>query len=368
MSSGHPGSVRPDTGTDHLERARAFAREAGLGDPPASSWTPLTGGVSSDLWAVDLGDRTVCVKGALEKLRVADEWHAPLSRNAVEFAWLTFAGRECPSNVPAVLAHSADAGFFAMEYLDPATHPVWKTQLLAGDVRRDTAAAVGEVLGRLHDASTRDPSTRATFATDDNFRQLRLEPYFETTARRNAVVAPQLRQLEARTARTHLAVVHGDFSPKNILVGAGGPVLLDAECAWFGDPAFDVAFCITHLILKTVVRPDSADALLDGARALLAAYLDHVSWEESDALVRRTATLVPALLLARVDGSSPVEYITAPAARAAVRSTAITLLQQPSTSVGGVLDRVSGAFVLPVTDTAILRRRTNAVDASSRAS
>lgn len=332
------------SGSGHLARARAFVRDAGFGDPPASSWAPLTGGVSSDLWRVDLGDRTICVKGALEKLRVDDDWHAPLSRNAVEFAWLAFAARECPGTVPQVLAHSAEAGFFAMEYLDPVTHPVWKAQLLAGQVQGETATRVGDVLGRLHLASTRDPAARQVFATDENFDRLRLRPYFEVTAQRDAAVAAVLRELAARTRDTHLVVIHGDVSPKNILVGPTGPVLLDAECAWFGEPAFDVAFCLSHLILKTVVRPDRSGALLDSGRALVSAYLGHVAWEEPAQLVRRVVTLVPALLLARIDGSSPVEYITAPPLRAAVRRTAAGLLREPSGSLDELIRRVDGAW------------------------
>ena len=328
----------------HLARARAFVRDAGFGDPPASSWVPLAGGVSSDLWRVDLGDRVICVKGALEKLRVADDWHAPLSRNAVEFAWLAFAARACPGTVPRVFAHNAEAGFFAMEYLDPATHPVWKAQLLAGPVQRETAARVGDVLGRLHQASTREPDARRVFATDENFEHLRLRPYFAVAAERNATVAPVLRQLAARTRDTRRAVIHGDVSPKNILVGPAGPVLLDAECAWFGDPAFDVAFCLSHLILKTVVRPDRSAALLDSGRALLSAYLGHVAWEEPGDLASRVVTLVPALLLARIDGSSPVEYITAPPLRAAVRRTAAGLLREPSGTLENLIGRVDGAW------------------------
>jgi aminoglycoside phosphotransferase (APT) family kinase protein len=110
-----------------------------------------------------------------------------------------------------------------------------------------------------------------------------------------------------RTAKTKACLVHGDVSPKNILAGARGPVFLDAECAWYGDPAFDLAFCLNHLLLKCLWVPASRAAFLDCFDALAASYLDSVSFEDIE---ERAASLLPALLLARVDGKSPVEYLT----------------------------------------------------------
>ena len=295
-----------------------------------ATWTPLTGGVSSDLWRVDLPGRTICVKGALERLKVADDWRAPLSRNAVECAWLRFAARHVPGNVPRVLASDAHSALFAMEYLQPASYPVWKAQLMSGDVSAHTAAAVGDILGRLHAASTCDPDIPAGFATDGNFAALRIRPYLLTTARRNPDSASALEALAKRTASTKLALVHGDVSPKNILVGPCGPVLLDAECAWFGDPAFDVAFCINHLLLKTVRSPADGPALTAAAASLIERYAPHVSWEPWESLEQRAATLLPALILARIDGSSPVEYLTDPAVQEVVRRHARALLADPA--------------------------------------
>ena len=103
-----------------------------------------------------------------------------------------------------------------------------------------------------------------------------------------------------------MALVHGDVSPKNILVGPDGPVFLDAECAWYGDPAFDLAFCLNHLLLKCVWVPSAKEKLLQCFSVLSSSYLQRFS---SGNLEERTASLLPALLLARVDGKSPVEYL-----------------------------------------------------------
>ncbi|TQE32930.1 aminoglycoside phosphotransferase family protein [Streptomyces ipomoeae] len=317
-----------------------FLITQGLAAPDEhSEWTPLTGGVSSDLWRVDLPGRTVCVKRALEKLRVAADWHAPVSRNAHEWAWMEFAARHRPDNVPVPLAHDPEAGLFAMSHLPPETHRVWKTQLLNGHVEPTTAASVGELLGSLHRASAGDPALARNFATDDTFHALRLDPYLLATGRAHPQLHGTLQKLADRTARTRLALVHGDVSPKNILVGPAGPVLLDAECAWYGDPAFDLAFCLNHLLLKCLVRPERTDALLSSAEALAAGYFQQVDWEPGPALELRTATLLPALLLARVDGKSPAEYLDDPLRQEVVRRVATELLRAPVTTVGAVLSR-----------------------------
>ncbi|MEU0031869.1 aminoglycoside phosphotransferase family protein [Streptomyces sp. NPDC006335] len=322
------------------------AHELAHPDEPAR-WTPLAGGVSSDLWRVDLPGRSLCVKRALARLRVAADWEAPVSRNAYEWAWMRFASRHRPDSVPELLAHDPGAGLFAMAYLPPERYPVWKTQLLAGEVEVTTAAAVGEVLGALHAASAGDRVLAAEFATDDNFHALRIEPYLLATAAAHPALADILRDLADRTAGTRLALVHGDVSPKNILVGPSGPVLLDAECAWYGDPAFDLAFCVNHLLLKSLVVPGRRAELLRSARVLAQEYVRQVDWEPRPALETRAASLLPALLLARVDGKSPVEYLTDDRHRLFVRTVASALLRAPASTVIGVLDAWAAAQEAP---------------------
>jgi Ser/Thr protein kinase RdoA (MazF antagonist) len=219
---------------------------------------------------------------------------------------------------------------FAMEFLDPTDHPVWKQQLLAGEVNIDTAHAVGQVVGVLHQASAHRADLAAAFSTFDNFYALRLEPYLVATAARHPGLAIQLHALVQRTAETSIALVHGDISPKNILVGPHGPVVLDAECAWYGDPAFDVAFCLNHLMLKRLVVPAQADALHAAFAAWVSAYFSAVSFESRAELEARCAQLLPALMLARVDGKSPVEYLGSDADREQVRSFAIARISHPT--------------------------------------
>lgn len=308
----------------------AFLVEHGLAAPNESaSWCPLTGGVSSDIWRVDLPGRSLCVKRALSTLKVAAQWQAPVSRNAYEWAWIQFAAQHCPDNVPTSLAHDPALGVFAMAFLAPADHPVWKQQLMAGQVEIETAKAVGRLIGSLHSASADNSELATAFDTGENFQALRLDPYLLAMSARHPSLASRLEALARRTASVRTALVHGDVSPKNILIGPKGPVLLDAECAWFGDPAFDLAFCLNHLLLKCLVRPDQVDALIVSFKALTEAYFDEADWELRASLEARAAALLPALLLARVDGKSPVEYLNDERLRDQVRWIAVPLLCEP---------------------------------------
>jgi 5-methylthioribose kinase len=300
--------------------------------------TPLTGGVSSDLWRVDLPTGTICVKGALAQLKVAHDWRAPTSRNGVEHDWLAFAAAHCPSQVPQLIAHDRRAGLFAMEFLAPEHYPVWKAQLLDGHVDIAAARQVGDLVGRLHAASTTEPDCAVRFATDANFDALRIEPYLHTTAVAHPDLRARLIELAGTTACTHLALVHGDVSPKNILLGPDGPVLLDAECAWFGDPAFDIAFCLNHLLIKSVKLPGHAAELRAAARALADGYIRHIDWEPPQVFEARVVALLPALALARVDGASPVEYL-GPDQRRDLRSIGRALLRNPATTLDDLFDR-----------------------------
>jgi aminoglycoside phosphotransferase (APT) family kinase protein len=307
-----------------------FLHRAGLGTP--TSMEPLSGGVSSDIWRVELPGAKVCVKRALPRLRVAQVWEAPIERNRYERQWMQTAGQAVPGSAPRVLAWDDAAGLFAMEYVD---HPVWKNLLREGRAHPAFAAKVGTSLAAIHAATAGKPDVASAFPTDAIFYAIRLEPYLVATAARHPDLADTLQRLAQRTAGSKRCLVHGDVSPKNILVAGHGPVFLDAECAWYGDPAFDLAFCLNHMFLKCIWVPKAREAFLQCFDALSAAYLRGVTWERPAEVEARAATLLPGLLLGRVDGKSPVEYLD-PAGQAVVRGAARQLLARGERTLVGL--------------------------------
>jgi aminoglycoside phosphotransferase (APT) family kinase protein len=306
------------------------------GESPRVS--PLAGGISSDIYLVEAAGRRFCVKRALPRLKVAALWEAPVERNAAEAAWMHAVARWLPRAVPRILGEDEAAGLFAMDYLAPEDYPLWKTELLAGRVEPDFAAAVGRDLALIHARSAADPCVPGAFANDSAFEAIRIEPYLRATGRAHPELASRFDELAQTTLTTKRALVHGDISPKNILQGPLGPVFLDAECAWFGDPAFDLAFCLNHLLLKGARRAADRTGYSAAFSALAHAYLAGVDWESADALEGRAAALLPALFLARVDGKSPVEYLTLERERAAVRSIAQPLIADSPRRLKDVAD------------------------------
>jgi 5-methylthioribose kinase len=294
----------------------------------------LDGGVSSGIYRVDLCSGSYCVKQALPQLKVAKEWRVPVDRVFSEIDYLRTVNEIVPGHVPRVVGHDDATKSFVMEFLGPEFHN-WKSHLLAGDVDAHLANLVGDVLGRIHSATAERLDIAARFSTDDHFYAIRLEPYLVESARAHPQLSDTLLMLTTRTAQTRRVLVHGDVSPKNILSGPDGPVIIDAECAWFGDPAFDVAFCLNHFLLKAAHLPQHIESLMACFVSMTQAYFARVDWEQRSDLEERVASLLPALVLARVDGKSPVEYLADPV-RDQVRTTAIELLHWWPTSLESI--------------------------------
>lgn len=272
--------------------------------------TMLTGGVSADIVAVQTKVGLVCVKRTLPELKVAQQWRAPQSRGNAEKEWIRLVAKFLPQSVPEIIGEDAERFTFAMRYLDPVYFKNWKSLLRGGMADIQMAVAVARLLGKIHEHTAHSKIIATQFANDDNFNALRLDPYLETAAQVNPDVADLLRSLIRRTATTKEALVHGDFSPKNILIGPDGPVILDAECAWYGDPAFDVAFCLNHLMLKLAWMPIYASQYIFFAEEFWQAYCSELHSLDKIAIEMRVSTLIPGLMLARIDGKSTVEYIT----------------------------------------------------------
>jgi aminoglycoside phosphotransferase (APT) family kinase protein len=302
----------------------AYLRERGFSAADDDA-VELGGGVSNVVLGVRIGDRDVVVKQALPRLRVTDEWTAKRERALNEAAALELAGRIAPAAVPRVL--DVDTGRFALVVeRAPAAWRPWKEQLLAGAAETAVATRLGELLASWHRSTSGDSSVAERFGDDDIFEQLRLAPYHRTVAERRPELADAIHeQVDALLARRS-CLVHGDYSPKNVLIGDGGLWVIDFEVAHYGDPVFDIAFLITHLLLKAIRRPESRHAYERCATAFLDAY--------GGVPAARLLGQVGCLVSARVDGKSPVEYLDGRRKRA--RALGAQLLLEPPPSLAAV--------------------------------
>ena len=282
----------------------------GVVSDPRARLTPMAGGVSSDIYRVDDGDDTFVVKRALSRLRVQDEWLVDVSRNRYEHEYLRYVGRILPDAVPAIRCVDDDHGYFAMEFLGDS-FANWKQLLLDGEFRAERARRAGQLLGTIHGRSAGDAKAAERFDSTGNFHQLRTDPYLLTTARRHPQLGALLEAEAERLDNTRECLVHGDYSPKNILWHDDRMVILDCEVAWYGDPAFDVGFLLNHLFLKSLHHAPHGEQIAAMIHAAWHGYCE--AWDDRESIDRVAHRLVPLLLmlmLARIDGKSPAEYLS----------------------------------------------------------
>lgn len=311
--------------TDVSEDMLEALRRAGLVDAASPPPEPLAGGVSCDVWKLEGPAGPIVLKRPLAQLRVEADWRAPVERSASEVRWLRRARDVNPAMAPEVLADFPAEHAFVLRFLPGC--PVWKDELIAGRVDADFAAAVGRRIAAVHSATAGNPADCEAFPDNSMFLALRVDPFILHIARKDAELAPILTALADRLLSCRAALVHGDVSPKNILVSADGPVFLDAECAVYGDPAFDLAFCTSHLLLKAVWLGD--ERLKLAASSLVQGYAAGIDWEEPADLLARAGQLTAALLLARIEGKSPAPYLTQETHKHIVHRQARALLQSP---------------------------------------
>jgi len=325
-----PRAPSPDPVNESAEFLQLL-RQDGVVRADDARLTPLTGGVSCEIYLVEDGAERFVVKRALAKLKVKADWFADICRNRYEWEFIRYVSRFLPAVVPALRHCSATGNYFAMEYLG-GEFQNWKQQLLAGDARPGAAAQAGSLLAEIHRRSAGDAEAKRIFDTTPNFYQLRIEAYLLATGVKHPELRPLFEAEAARLAATRECLVHGDFSPKNILVSAERMVLLDCEVAWYGDPAFDLAFMLNHFFLKALLYAPREVGLRRMVEAFWSAYQAVRPTSELEARVGR---LLVMLLLARVDGKSPVEYLDA-GRQDFVRQFARAMLPGETLSVGAV--------------------------------
>lgn len=300
-------------------------RRDGVVRSPNARLTPLSGGVSCEIYLVEDDAERFVVKRALAKLNVKADWYADISRNRHEWEYIRYVAKFLRGAVPSLRQCSITDNYFAMEHLN-GSFLNWKQLLLSGQANVEHAVHAAIVLAEIHRHSTRDSEAMRLFDTTKNFFQLRIEPFLLATGAKYPALRPIFESEATRLAATRECLVHGDFSPKNILISPARMVILDCEVAWYGDPAFDLAFLLTHFFLKALLHAPRDAGIRPMMETFFAAYRSARPLTE---LESRVARLLLMLMLARVDGKSPVEYLDS-ARRQFIRDFVPQHLQNPS--------------------------------------
>jgi aminoglycoside phosphotransferase (APT) family kinase protein len=314
-----PFALLPYLSTNHLIQ---------LGDRP--SVRVLSGGVSSRTVLVEVPGRpSFVVKQALAKLRVASDWFSPPDRIHREAL-----GMRClqnlapPGAITSLLFEDTSSYVIAMSAV-PQPHRNWKEMLFVEPPAPNHVEQFAFILSQIHSKSHGDSSLVLIFGDQTNFESLRLEPYYRYSAECVPEARTFLKQLIDDTAGRKLSLVHGDYSPKNILVHEGKFVLVDHEVVHFGDPAFDVGFSFTHLLSKALHLNSFRQEFLGAAQLFVNLYLQGVrAVGFDDDLEPMACRHALACLLARVAGRSPFEYLTA-RERAWQKRTTLKLMLRP---------------------------------------
>ena len=320
-----------------LERddVRAYLRERNVVPKDADiAMESLSNGVSNVVLRASWSGGCVVLKQSLSRLRVAAEWNFDRARIFNERDCLQVLNELRPGTAPKVLLSDEENFLFGMSCAPPEGY-VWKEAKLRGDTDPTTARRAGRIIGELQRAAAHRGDLARRFAALWPLEQGRVEPYHRTVARAHPDLAPRIEAEVQRMMATRETLVHGDFSPKNVIVYPNGLLVLDCEVAHWGDPAFDPAFLLTHLVLAGVHRPDLAATFAQHAAGFWKAYVSEA--REFAAPERNVIAELGCLLLARVDGKSPVEYLTEARQHEHVRRLARRLITDAPEDLASVL-------------------------------
>jgi aminoglycoside phosphotransferase (APT) family kinase protein len=300
--------------------------------------TNLAGGVSNRTVLLErsTGESWV-LKQALERLRVRADWHSDPRRIEREALGMrTLARIAPPGSITRLIFLDAAQHLLAMEAV-AGPHENWKSMLMEGRIEADHVRQFGRLLASIHSAGFRRREELAPQFDDRSyFESLRIEPYYLYSAERMPAVEGFMRGLVAETRATRYTLVHGDYSPKNVLVHEGRLVLLDHEVIHFGDGAFDLGFALTHLLSKANAIRDHRQRFVEAAESFWETYREAVVTPDPDALEARAVRHTLGCLLARCVGRSPLEYLAPPAA-AHQANAASALMDDPPSRVNDLV-------------------------------
>ena len=295
----------------------------------------LTGGVSCVVLAVSNADIDLVVKQALPELKTKAKWVADQRRAIVEADAMQVYHSITPESVPELIDCDAAEFTLTMSRL-PRSCTNWKIDMLEGRIYPEMGAKLGKVLAAWHNAAAVSDEIKEKFMEDSLFEQLRVAPFYRAVMDKNPNLQPVISILIDEITSLKITLVHGDFSPKNIMATTDHrPIVLDFEVAHIGNPVFDLAFLLAHLLCKIIraTQPDEKDLLVETAKQFIASYQQTTRLSVAASLPHHIALIA----LARVEGVSPVNYLDGAAQQRLVALTKSALLDS-GMAVTGLLE------------------------------
>ena len=284
------------------------------------------GGVSCIAALIEKSGKTMLVKQGRPKLAVKEEWLADPARMRIEAKANEVYNRYVPESVPAVIFYD-DENYIMFREAAPADCVMWKTDLLNGILDFEVAKKTMEALVTVHNKCYNDNDVAKIFADDTIFYQLRISPYIEFVLRKYPALEEFGARLIKRLRERKLTLVHADYSPKNILVLKNRDIcILDYEISHYGDPVFDVAFFTNHIVLKSAYLKEWSAAFLNMLLYMTSTYFSMTTYDDPKQVEADCIKILAMMMIARIDGKSPVEYITGETTKQLVRDMAMRLL------------------------------------------
>ncbi len=309
------------------DNAVAYLRSQKWIGPGPARIDVLSGGVSNAVLRVETAEGAYVLKQSCPQLRTKEAWFSDLDRVYREQEVMQVLHPLLPVGVvPEVLFSDRDNYVFAMSHA-PAASRNWKEMLLAGEIDTQRGEQAGIILGRMHERTAGEVHSRRQFTDRKVFVQLRVDPFYRMVQARRPEVAARIDPIIDRLLTAEEALCHGDFTPKNLLAHADGFTLVDYETAHLGDPSMDIGLFLAHIVLKAVRRPEIQSAYLTLAEAFWSAYMKAISYGCYEQIVAHGIEHLGVCLLARVDGTSPVDYLSEEQ-RDEVRRLALAILRE----------------------------------------
>ena len=297
----------------------------------------LTGGVSSEVYHVKTNKNNYCIKRSLKRLLVKKKWIANTNRIKFEYLWLKHCKNILKRNIPNTYEFNNKKKYIVMEYLKTSQYKTLKQLYFNKIININTIRSISKHLYKIHSNSS-NYKTKKTFEGNyKNFYDLRLDPYFNEVRRVYPKYKGYIKKINESYIKHSNTLVHGDFSPKNILVGKNKIIYLDAECCNFGDPVFDLVFFTNHLLIKSIFFKDKSQEFIKLYISFYKEYLSNLSTKNFNSYIDRIIKMTPIMLLSRVDGKSPVEYINKVKIKNIIRKKSFLLLDSKISSLNDII-------------------------------